>query len=153
MNPRAIRKLFAGRMTIEEMPTYGKVHGEAVYLLTKGAALRIPPPPTMMNHGNWIVSVSELGRFLGEQAEAGGAMILPETSGEKLLLDHGRVVGVRTGDKGRGRDGEPLGNFEPGVDITARLTVLAEGTAGHLTRPRSTTSGSRARTHRSGRSA
>jgi electron-transferring-flavoprotein dehydrogenase len=133
MNPRAIRKLFAGRMTIEEMPTYGKVHGEAVYLLTKGAALRIPPPPTMMNHGNWIISVSELGRFLGEQAEAGGAMILPETTGDKLLLDHGRVAGVRTGDKGRGRDGEPLGNFEPGVDITARLTVLAEGTAGHLT--------------------
>ena len=132
MNPRAIRKLFAGRLTIEEMPTYGKVHGEAVYMLTKGAALRIPPPPTMMNHGNWIVSVSELGRFLAEQAEAGGAMILPETAGEKLLVDHGRVVGVRTGDKGRGREGEPLGNFEPGVDITARITVLAEGTAGHL---------------------
>jgi electron-transferring-flavoprotein dehydrogenase len=132
MNPRALRKLFAGRLTMEEMPTYGKVHGEAVYMLTKGAALRIPPPPTMMNHGNWIVSVSELGRFLAEQAEAGGAMILPETAGEKLLVDHGRVVGVRTGDKGRGREGEPLGNFEPGVDITARITVLAEGTAGHL---------------------
>jgi len=132
MNPRALRKLFAGRLTIEEMPTYGKVHGEAVYMLTKGAALRIPPPPTMMNHGNWIVSVSELGRFLAEQAEAGGAMILPETAGEKLLVDHGRVVGVRTGDKGRGREGEQLGNFEPGVDITARITVLAEGTAGHL---------------------
>jgi electron-transferring-flavoprotein dehydrogenase len=98
MNPRAIRRLFAGRMTIEEMPTYGPVHGEAVYLLTKGAALRIPPPPTMMNHGNWIVAVSELGRFLAERAEAGGAMILPETPGQKLLLDHGRVVGVRTGD-------------------------------------------------------
>ena len=132
MNPRALRKLFAGRLTIEDMPTYGKVHGEAVYMLTKGAALRIPPPPTMMNHGNWIVSVSELGRFLAEQAEAGGAMILPETAGEKLLVDHGRVVGVRTGDKGRGREGEQLGNFEPGVDITARITVLAEGTAGHL---------------------
>jgi electron-transferring-flavoprotein dehydrogenase len=132
MNPRALRKLFAGRLTMEEMPTYGKVHGEAVYMLTKGAALRIPPPPTMMNHGNWIVSVSELGRFLAEQAEAGGAMILPETAGEKLLVDHGRVVGVRTGDKGRDREGEPLGNFEPGVDITARITVLAEGTAGHL---------------------
>ena len=132
MNPRALRKLFAGRLTMEEMPTYGKVHGEAVYMLTKGAALRIPPPPTMMNHGNWIVSVSELGRFLAEQAEAGGAMILPETAGEKLLVDHGRVVGVRTGDKGRGREGEQLGNFEPGVDITARITVLAEGTAGHL---------------------
>ncbi len=133
MNPRAIRKLFAGRIPIEEMPTYGPVHGEAVYLLTKGAALRIPPPPTMMNHGNWIVSLSELGRFLGEQAEAAGAMILPETSGQTLLVEHGRVVGVRTGDKGRGRDGEPLSNFEPGVDVTARITVLAEGTAGHLT--------------------
>jgi electron-transferring-flavoprotein dehydrogenase len=133
MNPRAIRRLFAGRIAIEEMPTYGPVHGEAVYLLTKGAALRIPPPPTMMNHHNWIVSLSELGRFLAEQAEAGGAMILPETSGEKLLVDHGRVVGVRTGDKGRGKDGEPLGNFEPGADVTAKVTVLAEGTAGHLT--------------------
>ena len=60
-------------------------------------------------------------------------MILPETAGQKLLVEHGRVVGVRTGDKGRGRDGEPLGNFEPGVDVTARITVLAEGTAGHLT--------------------
>jgi electron-transferring-flavoprotein dehydrogenase len=133
MNPRAIRKLFAGRLAIEQMPSYGPVHGEAVYLLTKGAALRIPPPPTMKNHGNWIVSVSELGRFLAEQAEAGGAMILPEAPGQRLLLDHGRVVGVRTGDKGRGRDGEPLGNFEPGADIVARVTVLAEGTAGHLT--------------------
>jgi electron-transferring-flavoprotein dehydrogenase len=133
MNPRAIRRLFAGRIPIEEMPTYGPVHGEAVYLLTKGAALRIPPPPTMMNHGNWIVSLSELGRFLAAQAEAAGAMILPETAGERLLLDHGRVVGVRTGDKGRGRDGEPLSNFEPGVDVAANVTVLAEGTAGHLT--------------------
>jgi electron-transferring-flavoprotein dehydrogenase len=133
LNPRALRKLFAGRMTLEQMPTYGPVHGEAVYLLTKSSALRIPPPPTMMNHGNWIVSVSELGRFLGEQAEAGGAMILPETAGQQLLLDHGRVVGARTGDKGRGRQGEPLANFEPGVDVTARITVLAEGTAGHLT--------------------
>ena len=133
MNPRAIRKLFAGRLAIEDMPTYGEVEHEAVYLLTKGSALRIPPPPTMMNRGNWVVSVSELGRFLAEQAEAGGAMILPETAGQKLLVDHGRVAGVRTGDKGRGKDGEPLPNFEPGVDVAARITVLAEGTAGHLT--------------------
>ncbi len=133
MNPRAIRKLFSGRLAVEDMPTYGQVEHEAVYLLTKGAALRIPPPPTMMNRGNWVVSVSELGRFLAEQAEAGGAMILPETAGQTLLVEHGRVAGVRTGDKGRGRDGEPLPNFEPGADVTARITVLAEGTAGHLT--------------------
>ena len=133
VNPRALRKLFAGRLTMEDFPSYGPVEGEAVYLLTRSRALRIPPPPTMMNHGNWIVSLSQLGRFLGEQAEAGGAMILPETTAEKLLVEHGRVVGVRTGDKGRGREGQPLGNFEPGADIVAKVTVLAEGTAGHLT--------------------
>jgi electron-transferring-flavoprotein dehydrogenase len=133
MNPRAIRKLFSGRLTLEDIPTYGTVEHEAVYLLTRNRALRIPPPPTMMNHGNTIVSLATLGRFLGEQAEALGAVILPETAGERLLVDHGRVVGVRTGDKGRGRDGAPLANFEPGAEVTAKLTVLAEGTAGHLT--------------------
>ena len=65
------------------------------------SALRIPPPPTMRNHGNWIFSLSQLGRWLGERAEEGGAMILPETAAEKLLVSHGRVVGIRTGDKGR----------------------------------------------------
>ena len=60
-------------------------------------------------------------------------MILPETAAEKLLVSHGRVVGIRTGDKGRGREGEPLGNFEPGADLVAKVTVLAEGTQGHLT--------------------
>ena len=118
---------------MEDIPNYGPVHGEAVYLLTKGTALRIPPPPTMRNHGNYVVSISELGRFLAEQAEAGGVALLPETSAERLLVEHGRVVGVRTGDKGRGRNGEQLGAFEPGSDIVARVTVLAEGTAGHLT--------------------
>jgi electron-transferring-flavoprotein dehydrogenase len=118
---------------MEDLPTYGPVHGEAVYLLTKGTALRIPPPPTMRNHGNWVVSVAELGRFLAERAEELGAAVLPETSAVKLLVQHGRVVGVRTGDKGRGREGEQLGTFERGSDIVARVTVLAEGTAGHLT--------------------
>jgi len=60
-------------------------------------------------------------------------MILPETTAEKLLVSHGRVVGIRTGDKGRGREGEQLGNFEPGSDLVAKVTVLAEGTQGHLT--------------------
>src|ERR671930_2103163 len=60
-------------------------------------------------------------------------MILAETPAEKLLVDGARVRGVRTGDKGRGRDGQELGNFEPGSDVVARVTVLAEGTQGHLT--------------------
>jgi electron-transferring-flavoprotein dehydrogenase len=133
VNPRALRGLFRGRLTMEDIPTYGQVHGEAVYLLTKSSALRIPPPPTMRNHHNYVVSVAQLGRFLAEQAESAGAAILPETNAQKLLVADGRVQGIRTGDKGRGRSGEQLGNFEPGSDIAARVTVLAEGTQGHLT--------------------
>ena len=133
VNPRALRTLFRGRLRMEDLPTYGPVEGEAVYVLTRHRKLRIPPPPTMRNHGNWILSVSQLGRFLAERAEEAGVAILPETAAERLLVDHGRVVGVRTGDRGRGRDGEELANFEPGSDIVARVTVLAEGTAGHLT--------------------
>ncbi len=134
MNPRALRRLFTGRQAqLDGVPTYGSVRGEGVYLMTRNRALRIPPPPTMRNHGNWIVSVSQLARYLGEQAEAAGTVILPETSADRLLVEHGRVVGIRTGDKGRGREGEPLGNLEPGSDIVAKVTVLAEGTAGHLT--------------------
>ncbi len=134
MNPRAVRRLFKGRPDqLDGIPTYGEVHREGVYLLTKGRALRIPPPPTMRNHGNWIVSISQLARYLADQAETAGTMVLPETSADTLLVDHGRVVGIRTGDKGRGKEGEPLGNFEPGADIVAKVTVLAEGTAGHLT--------------------
>jgi electron-transferring-flavoprotein dehydrogenase len=60
-------------------------------------------------------------------------MILPETAAEKLLISHGRVAGIRTGDKGRSRDGATMGNFEPGADLVAKVTVLAEGTQGHLT--------------------
>src|SRR5215203_2701462 len=133
VNPRALRRLFRERVRVEEMPFYGPVDREGVYYLTKGSALRIPAPPTMRNDGNYIASLSQLTRWLGEQAEAGGAYILPETAAQKLLVESARTVGVRTGDKGRGRDGEPLPNFEPGSDVTAKVTVLAEGTQGHLT--------------------
>ena len=133
VNPRALRRLFKGRKRIDEMPFYGPVEHESVYFLTKNNALRIPAPPTMKNEGNYVASLSRLGRWLAEQAEEAGAMLLPETSAEKLLVSDGRARGVRSGDKGRGRDGQPLGNFEPGADLVAKVTVLAEGTQGHLT--------------------
>ena len=133
VNPRGLRRLFQGRKRIDEMPFYGEVAHESVYFLTPKRALRIPAPPTMRNHGNYVASLSQLGRFLADEAEAGGATILPETPAVQLLVADGRVRGVRTGDRGRGRQGEPLGNFEPGSDVLARITVLAEGTQGHLT--------------------
>src|SRR5437867_2123428 len=70
VNPRLLRRLFGDRLSMDDLPSFGPVHGEAVYMLTRGSAFRIPPPPTMRNHGNWILSLSQLGRFLGEQAEA-----------------------------------------------------------------------------------
>ena len=76
---------------------------------------------------------SALARYQQRQAEEGGAYVLTETSATQLIVEDGAVVGVRSGDKGRGKDGEPLGNFEPGTDIKARVTVLAEGCWGHLT--------------------
>ncbi|MGN6798672.1 MAG: 4Fe-4S dicluster domain-containing protein [Gaiellaceae bacterium] len=133
VNPRGLQRLFKGRKRIDEMPFYGEVHGESVLFLTKRRAVRIPTPPTMVNHRNLVASVSQLGRWLAEEAEELGVTILPETSAEQLLVDGGRVVGVRTGDRGRGRSGEELGNFEPGSDVAARVTILAEGTQGHLT--------------------
>ena len=133
VNPRAIRELFQGRLTMADVPTYGEIPGEAVYVLTRRSSIRIPAPPTMRNHGNYVVSVSQLGRFLAEQAEALGVAVLPETAATKLLVRDGQVWGARTGDRGRGRDGKPLPTFEAGSDVVAGVTVLAEGSQGLLT--------------------
>jgi electron-transferring-flavoprotein dehydrogenase len=113
---------------------FGEVKKESVYVLPSSKTkIRIPPPPPQHNHGNEVISVSSLARFQQRQAEEGGAYILTETSATQLIVEDGRVAGVRSGDKGRGKDGEPLGNFEPGTDIKAQATVLAEGCWGHIT--------------------
>ena len=80
-----------------------------------------------------MTSIAQLVRFLRGKAEEAGVYILPETAAYKLLVEDGKVVGVRTGDKGLGPDGKPLSNYEPGSDVTAKVTILAEGTQGHLT--------------------
>jgi electron-transferring-flavoprotein dehydrogenase len=117
---------------------FGEVTKESIYVLPNHIAkVRIPPPPPQRNHGNEVVSVSALARYQQRRAEEAGAYILTETSATQLIVDDGpggqRVLGVRSGDKGRGKDGEPLGNFEPGTDIKAQATVLAEGCWGHIT--------------------
>src|SRR5438067_5820649 len=112
----------------KERFAFGEVTKEAVYLLPNSKMkVRIPPPPPFKNHGNEVISVSALARYQQRMAEEGGAYVLTETAATQLLVDDGAVRGVRSGDKGRGKDGEPLGNFEPGTDITANFTVLAEG--------------------------
>jgi electron-transferring-flavoprotein dehydrogenase len=134
MRPSAMRKLFPD-VPEEDWPTYGTVEKDTAYLLTPKRALPLKPvPPPFRNHGNHVTSIAQLGRWLAEKAEEAGVYVLGETVAAKLLVDDGgRVVGVRSGDKGRGRDGEELSNFEPGSDLIARATVLCEGTQGHLT--------------------
>jgi electron-transferring-flavoprotein dehydrogenase len=133
MDPSAMKKLFPD-LDESDYPTFGTVDKDTVYFMTKRNWIPLKPtPPPFRNHGNHVTSVAQLGRFLGEKAEEAGVYILPETTGYKLLVEDGVVRGVRSGDKGRGRDGEPLPNFEPGSDLVAKATVLAEGTAGHLT--------------------
>src|SRR3954465_912045 len=132
MNPSALKKLLPD-VDESDWPTYGAVEKDTVYFMTKRNWIPLKPtPPPFRNHGNHVTSVAQLGRFLGGKAEEAGVYVLAETAGYKLLEEDGRVVGVRTGDKGRGRDGEELGNFEPGSDVIAKATVLAEGTQGHL---------------------
>jgi electron-transferring-flavoprotein dehydrogenase len=132
VNPRAFRQLFPGMHT-EDMPFRAPVEREGLYFLTSKRAIRVPAPPTMWNHGNHVASLAEIAGWLAERAEELGVTIVPETAARKLLVAGGRVVGIRTGDRGRGRGGEELPNFEPGSDMKARVTILAEGTQGHLT--------------------
>ena len=139
MRPGPLQELFP-EMTREQWReegfAFGEVTKESVYMLT-GPKTKLPVPipavPNFKNHGNEVVSVSALARFQQRQAEEAGAYVLTETSATQLIVEDGKVVGVRSGDKGRGKDGEPLGNFEPGTDIKAQATVLAEGCWGHLT--------------------
>src|SRR3954451_9332349 len=133
MDPSALKRLLPD-VPESDWPTYGTVSKDTVYFMTKRNWVPLKPtPPPFSNHGNHVTWVAQLGRWLGDKAEEMGVYILPETAASQLLVDDGKVVGVRSGDKGRGRDGEELSNFEPGSDLIAKATVLAEGTQGHLT--------------------
>ena len=133
MRPSGLKALLPD-VPESEWPTHGTVEKDTVYwMLGPNAKLPLKPtPPPFRNHGNHMVSVAELSRWLAARAEEAGAYILTETSAHQLLVTDGVVRGIRSGDKGRGKEGEELGNFEPGSDVTAQATVLAEGTWGHL---------------------
>jgi electron-transferring-flavoprotein dehydrogenase len=104
-------------------------------LLGPAGAIRLPTPPQMNNHGNYIISLGLLCRWLGEQAEALGAEIYPGfAAAEVLYNDDGSVKGIATGDMGLMRDGTPGPNHQPGMELHAKYTLFAEGCRGHLTK-------------------
>jgi electron-transferring-flavoprotein dehydrogenase len=135
MDPRALRELMPD-FAEQGAPLESEVKEDFFLYLTEKRAIRSPlTPPPLKNHGYYIVSLNRLVSWLGEKCEEAGVNIFPEFPGAEMLYDeHDRVVGVRTGDKGIDREGKPKSNFEPGVDLLAKVTVLGEGPRGSLTK-------------------
>jgi electron-transferring-flavoprotein dehydrogenase len=103
--------------------------------LTATGAFRLPTPPQMKNHGNYIISLGNLCRWLAKEAEALGVEIYPGFAAAEMLYDAGgRVCGVATGDMGIGKNGQPTERYQPGVELLARETLLAEGCRGSLSK-------------------
>ncbi len=131
VNPRAFRELFPDT-PVTDFPFRQAVPGEAVYLLTERRAQRIPTPPTMHNKGYYTASLCEIVRWLGERAEETGVNLFAGFPVDALLVEGDAVRGVRTTPSGLARDGSPGSGYTEPTDVTARVTVLAEGTRGLL---------------------
>src|SRR6201987_2909120 len=133
LDPRSMRELLPGFE--KEAPIDAQCSKEAVYFLTaKGKfKLRITPPP-LRDHGNYIISLNKFVKWLGGKVEETGITVFTGFAGSELLFDGERVAGVRTDDKGVDKQGQPKPNFEPGYDLKAKITILAEGTRGSLTK-------------------
>ena len=131
VNPRALRELFPD-LKDADFPFRGPVEKERVALLTARRAFTLPTPPTMQNAGNYVASLCEIVRWLGEKAEALGVNLFTGFPAASLLTQGSRVAGVRTAPTGLDRDGQPLATHQSPNDIVAQVTVLAEGTRGML---------------------
>jgi electron-transferring-flavoprotein dehydrogenase len=131
VNPRAFRELFP-YSKMEDFPFRQPVSAEAVYLLTEGRAQRIPTPPTMHNTSYYTASLCEIVRWLGERAEEQGVNLFAGFPVDALLVEGSTVKGVRTTPAGLDREGKRTGSYTEPTDLTARITVVAEGTRGLL---------------------
>jgi electron-transferring-flavoprotein dehydrogenase len=134
LEPRALNELLPDWKE-RGAPLNTPVESDQFLLLGKTGAIRLPTPPQMNNHGNYIVSLGNVCRWLAEQAESMGVEIYPGfAAAEVLYADDGSVRGVATGDMGIGKDGEPTANHQPGFELHARQTIFAEGCRGSLTK-------------------
>ncbi|MBI5183345.1 MAG: NAD(P)/FAD-dependent oxidoreductase, partial [Nitrospinae bacterium] len=134
MDPCGLRELIPD-FESKGFPFEKIVTEEEIYLLTKNRGFRSPIIPSpLKNHGNYIISLYKFVRWLGRLVEDSGVDIFPGFPGVEILYDRDRIIGIRTGDKGVDKDGNPKGNFEPGIDIKAKVTVFGEGPRGTLTK-------------------
>ena len=131
VNPRAFRELFPD-LTDADFPFRKPVSKEAVYLLTAERRWRLPTPPSMRNHGNYVGSLCEIVRWLGAKAEELGVNVFTGFPAAQLLVRGEAVAGVRTAAAGLDREGKPTAGGTAPNDLVARVTALAEGTRGLL---------------------
>ncbi len=133
LDPRAMRELLPGFE--KEAPLDAEVTQEAVYFMTRTGKFKLPiTPPPLRDHGNYVISLNKFVKWLGAKVEETGITVFSGFAGSELLIENERVVGVRTDDKGVDKSNQPKGNFEPGYDLKAKVTILAEGTRGSLTK-------------------
>jgi electron-transferring-flavoprotein dehydrogenase len=133
LDPRSLRELLPGFE--KEAPLDAEVTKEAVYFLGRDWKFKLPiTPPPLRDHGNYVVSINRLVKWMAEKVEAAGITIFTGFAGSELLIENGRVTGVRTDDKGVDKTGRQKSNFEPGYDLKAKAVILAEGSRGSLTK-------------------
>jgi electron-transferring-flavoprotein dehydrogenase len=134
LDPIALRELLPG-FEHRGAPLAAAVTSDHVHLLSARRRIKLPiAPPPLRNHGNYIVSLNRLVKWLGEQVEAEGVNVFTGFAGVDVLYEGAQVVGVRTGDRGLDKHAQPKPNFEPGVDVRAKVTVFCDGVRGNLTK-------------------
>jgi electron-transferring-flavoprotein dehydrogenase len=134
LDPRTLDELIPGWRD-DNPPVEAPVGTDELWMLTQGGKIKAPfTPPSLNNHGKYVASLQKIVVWLAAKAEAMGAQVFPAFPGQELLWNGDRVIGVRTGDKGLDKNGNPKPNFEAGADILAKIVILGEGPRGTLTK-------------------
>src|SRR5246127_149923 len=133
MNPKALAELVPDFEKSAPLDT--PVTDSAALFFTEKNSFRFPiTPPPFQNNGNYVVSLSKIAKWLGEKVEAAGVNVFKEFGGAQLIYERDGIGGVITEDKGLHKNGKPKNNYTPGYELRAKVTVLAEGTRGSLTK-------------------
>ncbi|HXN28394.1 MAG TPA: electron transfer flavoprotein-ubiquinone oxidoreductase [Candidatus Acidoferrales bacterium] len=133
LDPRGLRELVPDFEKTAPLDT--PVTGDAAYYFTESSSYKLPiTPPPLQNHGNYVVSLNKLVKWLGGLVEKKGVNLFTQFAGKQLLYDKDGIVGVLTEDKGVDKNGKPKDNFTPGYELRAKVTVLAEGPRGSLSK-------------------
>jgi electron-transferring-flavoprotein dehydrogenase len=133
LDPRALRELVPDFEKSAPLDT--PVTGDAAFYLTESASFKLPiTPPPLRNHGNFVISLNKLVKWLGGLVEKKGVNLFTQFAGRELLYDRNGIAGVITEDKGIDKQGKPKDNFTPGYELRAKVTLLAEGPRGSLTK-------------------